>query len=518
MESVRPKNLLRVLLLALLLQTAIGSRSAANAQPAQPQTFTLTILHTNDMHGHLKPLMDKHIVPPPQKVGGAAYLAGLIEKERARYARHNLLLLDAGDIAQGTPESNLFHGEPIVKFMNLMHYDAGTIGNHEFDWGQAVLHHMIAEANRPIVCANLEMAATGKLPAGVKPFILKKFGNVTVGITGVVTPTTPSISFYKNVKPFRFLAAAPVLRKLLPQMHKAGAQIIILISHLGDDADRQLAREVSGIDVIVGGHTHVVIEKPYFINGTIILQAGCYTKYLGRLNVTISRKTWKVVSYTKNNELIPVIDAKIKPDPVVAALVKKYVDKVAPAMQRVVGSASEDLSHNPTGNHCDSALGDLITDALRWKTHADVAVYNAGGIRTDFYRGPINVGKIFQLLPFDNYVVTLTLNGAQLAKLLADGTSSDDGTIQVSGITFKLGADHKPADILVDGKPLSLKHNYRLATVDFLAEGHDHMTELKKGRNLVYDELARDVFTSYVKKFSPLTAPKSWRILKEATH
>lgn len=502
-----PHRLLRLMLVGAIL-SLFGPAAYADAPASQ---VTITILHTNDMHGHLEPEVDKNVAPTPS--GGAAYLAALIQKMRAANPKMTLLI-DSGDIAQGTPISNMFQGRPMVEFMNDLGYDAGTIGNHEFDWGPAALAAMIRGAKRPIVCANLIETSTGKAPAGVKRFIVKQVGDVKVGITGLVTPSTPGISFKQNVAPFRFLDETEALKAVLPEMKAAGAQVIIVSSHLGEKADRALAAAVPGVNVIVGGHSHTPIHEPAFVNGTVIVQAGKYMRYLGKLDVTIDRNTWKVVDYTRKDELIPVLDADIKPDPKVAAMVKKYHDQVGPAMDQVLGQAADDLNRNLTPGFADTSLGDVVTDAMRWKVHSDVAVYNSGGIRTDFNKGPIKMGDVYTLLPFDNYLVVVTLTGEQIQRLVAQGLGDGQKTMQVSGLTFAIGPDGKATDIKIDGKPLDPTRKYRVSTVDFLAEGNDGLTVFKEVKDRVYDELARDVFTAYVRKSSPLSAPKPGRITR----
>lgn len=474
------------------------------------------ILHTNDMHGHVLPEVDKKVAPETEKVGGAAYLAAFIQRERAKHVG-SVLLIDSGDIAQGTPISNLFKGKPVVDYMTALQYDAGTVGNHEFDWNPSNFANLVRWQRHPVVCANLVMKATHQSPAGIKEFILKKVGGVTVGITGVVTPTTPHISFSKNVAPFVFQLPADALRRVMPKMKQAGAQVIVVSSHLGVDDDRALAEAVPGIHVIVGGHSHTPLLKPLFVNNTVIVQAGKYMKYLGELDVAIDPKTWKVVDYTKDAELIPVIDSQIKPDPKVLAMVQKYQDQVAPAMDQVLGQAAADLTKTPADGQTDCVLGNLITDALRAKMDTDFAVYNAGGIRSDINKGPIRVGDVYTLLPFDNYVVSMSLTGQQVQTLLGQGLGDRHGTIQVSDtVSFAIGAEGKPKDIRIKGQPLDLTRTYTLATVDFLADGNDGLTVLK-GVKYQIDELARDVFASYVRRHSPVQAPVGGRIKTTAS-
>ncbi|MBM3460619.1 MAG: hypothetical protein FJX76_00770 [Armatimonadetes bacterium] len=510
------------LLVALVLQVSTASAVFAHpgAHPghehnADAGTYTLVILHTNDMHGHLLPEVDKKIAPETDRVGGAAALAGVIGQERGKYT--NVLLLDGGDIAQGTPISNLFRGKAMLEFMNMVKYDAGTVGNHEFDWGPEAFTRMVHWAHFPIVCANLVEKKTGTPPTGVKEFIVKKINGVNVGITGLVTPITPTISFPKNVEPFEFLPAAESMKKVLPKMKEAGAQVIVVVSHLGDEGDQQLAKEVSGINVIVGGHSHKPLPRPLFVNDTVIVQAGKYMRYLGAVKVAIDRKTWKVVDYTKDDALIAVVNSKVPIDGRVAALVKKYEDQVAPMMDQRLGEASTDLSKSPAPGTTDSPLGNLITDALRWKVTSDIAIYNAGGIRSEINKGAIKLGDVYTLLPFDNFVVTLSLSGAQIEKLVEQGLKDKHGTIQVSGLSFNIDAAGKATDITVDGKPLDPSKMYRVATVDFLAEGGDGLTVLKEGKDKQIDELARDVFSAFVRKRTPVAAPESGRIKKATT-
>ena len=494
--------------------TATKATSAVKATPAQPAgPLKLTILHTNDMHGHLTPETDKSIVPPPEKVGGAAYLATLIKQYRAANPDHTLLL-DDGDIAQGTPVSNLFWGRPMAQFMNAVKYDAGTVGNHEFDWGAPPFRAMVNLRTFPVVCANIIDVRTGKLPFGLKRFIIKDLDGVKIGITGVITSTTPSMSFKQNVASFRFDNEVDVLKTVIPEMRKAGAQVIVVLSHNGDKDDSHIAEQVPGIAVIVGGHSHTAMNDPIFVNGTVIVQAGKYMRYLGKLDVTLDRKTFKVISYTKKGELVPVITAKIKPDPAIEKMVTAYMDKIGPAMEAVVGQCETDLPRTPASGQCDSALGDVVTDALRDKVSADVAVYNAGGIRTDFNKGPLKMSDIFTLLPFDNYVVSVMMSGEQLQRLFAQGLSDAHGTVQISGASFKVGADGKPADIKIGGHPIDPKKMYKVATVDFLAEGNDGLLVFKEVRDRTIDALARDVFLAYVRKNSPLKAPTTGRITR----
>jgi 2',3'-cyclic-nucleotide 2'-phosphodiesterase (5'-nucleotidase family) len=500
------------------LATALLAVSLPFAAPALANDasapITLTILHTNDMHGHVLPEIDKSVAPDGGQTGGAAYLAGYIER---LYKEHpgSTLLIDSGDIAQGTPISNMFYGKPVVDFMNAMPYDAGTIGNHEFDWGRGALDDMLAADKRPIVCANLRLrVGAGHMPAHVRDFVLRRVAGIVVGITGLVTPDTPHISFKRNTQDYEFLEPAAVMREVLPRMRAAGAQFIVVASHLGLQADEALAREVPGIGVIVGGHSHTVLSDPVMVNGTVIVQAGKYMKFLGDLNVKIDPHDGHVLDYTHQHELVAVVDAKVTPDAHIASLIDGYQKQVGPAMAQVVGQAAGDLTKHAAPGCGDTAIGDVIADSLRWKLHTDVAIYNFGGIRSELNAGPIKMSDVYTLLPFDNYAVALSLSGKQLLALLAQGLTGDHGTVQVSGLTMDVDAAGNPQHVLIGGKPLEPDRSYRVATIDFLAEGNDGYTVFREARDRTTDELARDVFTAYLSQAGPLQPPPPGRIKK----
>lgn len=501
-----------VLSAAILLQASFLIPRPAHAAPPQdpPKGVTITILHTNDMHGHVMQETNKRI-STTEKVGGAAWLAGFINRER-KANPGRVLLVDSGDIAQGTAISNMSRGRVVTDFMNLMNYDAGTIGNHEFDWGPKAFADLIRWAKRPIVCANFRVHGSKAFPPGIRPYVIKKVGGVSVAITGVITPETPLISFKKNVASFDFLDPAVTLRELIPQMRKEGARAVIVMSHMGEKDDRLLAAAVPGISAIIGGHSHTVMVDPVVVNETVIAQAGNYMHYLGKLDLTLDPATGKVTAYTQKGGLIPVICSQVEPDPAVAALVKKYETELGPVMQQVVGQANADFNRKPDAGFADTSLGCLITDSLRDAGKTDVAVYNSGGIRNDLNKGTVRKGDMYAILPFDNVLVTLTLTGKQLAALLQQGAREPSSCLQVSGLTLTVGPDGKASDILVGGKPLDPSKRYTVATVDFLAEGNDGYTVMREGADRKYGELQRDVFEQYVKKSSPLDKVTSSRI------
>ena len=205
-------------------------------------------------------------------MGGAAYLAAMIEAEKTRNPR-GVILLSAGDMFQGTPISDVFQGRPVLEMMNGLHFDAMTLGNHEFDWGRTALAGIIESAAFPVLSANIVDRAGNYLP-GVRPYIIVERKGVKIAVIGLTTPETPYATKAENVKDLTFLDPAGVLPGLLAEVRRKGARLIVLLTHLGLDEDKRLAAAVKGIDVIVGGHSHTVVTDPVTVGRTIIVQAG----------------------------------------------------------------------------------------------------------------------------------------------------------------------------------------------------------------------------------------------------
>lgn len=475
--------------------------------------LTLVIVHDNDFHGNLKPLKDKRI-SKTDLVGGSAYIAAMIEDIREKYPG-KVLVLDAGDIAQGTPISNIFEGKPVVEVMNRIGYDAMTIGNHEFDWGQEALKQMISKAEFPVVCANVVYEDDpNRIFLDLKPYIIKEVGNIKVGIIGVTTPTTPTITKAENVKGLKFLNPAKTVRRYIPEMKKDGASVIIVLSHMGFSEDIKLAEKVRGIDVIVGGHSHTKLKKTKKVRNTLIVQAGSKGRYLGKLVMKLDPDTKQVKHYTADNEIIPVLHEGLEPDEEIMKIVSRYENKIEDRMSRVIGKAEIDLMRSPGKGRADSDLGNLICDSLRAETGADVAIYNPGGIRADIYAGDVTVEDMFNVLPFDNALVTFEIPGSSLLKVLEHGASGS-GSAQVSGVTFAIDyskpGGQRVSDVMVNGEPLDKDAYYTVTTVDFLFMGGDDYN-FEGAKNVCYGSDARSVFSHYVKEKGTISPPDEARI------
>jgi 5'-nucleotidase/UDP-sugar diphosphatase len=378
-------------------------------------------------------------------------------------------LLAAGDMIQGNNWANLSQGESSIELMNAMGFDAMVLGNHEFDFGQEVLKKRISQAQFAVLGANVEGLEN------LKPLLIKERQGVRIGIIGIVTEETPVATHPRNVLGLRFLSPVETVEKYLREIRNK-VDVVIVLSHIGHVADRQLAATVKGIDVIVGGHSHTKIDKPVRVGNTLIVQAWEHGKALGVLDLTLTEG--KIAGY--NGYLEEVKPNIGKENPAVQMMVEKYKQKVDAILDVRVGEAEFDLDGEKVRKE-ETNLGDFIADIMRQTSQADVTIINGGTIRMNIKRGEIKIKDVYSVLPFDNYIVAVKLTGKQIRKALEHGLSGieeEEGWFpQVSGLMLKYSRSGKKGsrirEILIAGQPLDPAREYRVATNDFLAVGGD---------------------------------------------
>jgi 2',3'-cyclic-nucleotide 2'-phosphodiesterase (5'-nucleotidase family) len=426
----------------------------------------LKILYVNDFHGFAEPYKAAAQEPP---LGGIAYLAGAVDRARVKPP---CLLLAAGDMIQGNSWANLVRGKSTIEVMNAMKFDAMVVGNHEFDFGPKVLKERMAQARFPMLGANVK-----GFPA-LKPYIIKNLQGVRIAIIGVVTPETSVTTHPRNVAGLTFSTPESAVKKCLAEL-KGRADIIIVLSHCGFQADRELAAKVPGVDVIVGGHSHTKILQPELVGRTIIVQAWEHAKALGVLNLQI--KDGKVAGF--DGALQEISPATGAANCQVQEIVARYQRQAGSRLQRVIGETQVDLDGKNVRTG-ETNLGDFIADVMRQTAGAEVALINGGTIRTSIPQGKITVKDIYAVLPFDNYLVAISLTGAQLKAALEHGVSrleEPSGSFpQVSGLAFIFSrsapAGARVKEVTVGGRPLDLQKEYVVATNDYLVAGGDGYT------------------------------------------
>ena len=500
----------RPTLLALALTFGHPGSYAEEATPpsrAESSVLdSLVVFHTNDTHAQLMPYTAKG--GPP--AGGAAARAALLGRVRGS-DRARTLLLDAGDVFQGTPYFTFYRGRPDYELMTRMAYDAGILGNHDLDDGPAAWRRAASGARFPLLSANLYGAAEStwaqgdevsaedrkgarwigrtKVPEGTRlRYLTKRFAVVTlpsglrVALFGLVTGDVTTIV---AVKPNAGVAVGDpitVARRLVPVL-RSQADVVIAVTHLGVDVDRRLAERVPGIDLIVGGHSHTPLQKPILIHnatpngydGTVIVQAGSRGVYLGRIALYLKGRT--PTRYA--GALLPVRPADGE-DPSVLFYLKPLADSMSVLVDRAVFE-TKDVIPSSGLRDGETPLGNFIADVARDVGHAEVGIVNSGGIRAPIPRGRVTAGDIYSVVPFDNEVAVVMMPGWQLRQLLDFGARrlGKGGFPQVSGVSFTIRGD-RATDIKVNGRVLESDRVYRVATIDFLIGGGDGYTIFAK--------------------------------------
>ncbi|OGR96625.1 MAG: hypothetical protein A2V88_01885, partial [Elusimicrobia bacterium RBG_16_66_12] len=378
--------ILRRLRLILLLALA-AVPSAARAADA-PAHIRIRVYHTNDIHGWIMPRPDK--LQPERLVGGAAALASFIGKETGPK-----LVLDAGDWWQGTPEGSLSKGEAVAEVFNAIGYDALVVGNHEYDSGSADLIALIGKMKAPVLSANT-YTADGQRASWVKSWIIKEVAGVKVGIFGLTTTNMPRLAFPKNIEGLKFRREVDEGKEAVRALKRAGAEVVIAVTHIGleeegkvrFEGDQTLAREVGGIDLVVGGHSHTTLMRPLrdASNGTMIVQAGCYLVRAGRATLTIDPQTHKVLS--SEDELVELRAERVGSDAQVQAIVAKHTEAVGKIFETVIATVTAAMSRETDG---ESGLGSWMADCYKDWAGADAAFQNGGGIRADVPAGPMTL-------------------------------------------------------------------------------------------------------------------------------
>ncbi|WP_461536494.1 bifunctional UDP-sugar hydrolase/5'-nucleotidase UshA [Spongorhabdus nitratireducens] len=475
----------------------------------QDKTYKLTVLHTNDHHGRF--WQDRK-----GRWGMAARMT-LVNQIREEVAAEggNVLLLSGGDINTGVPESDLQDAEPDFLGMNMLGYDAMAVGNHEFDNPRAILEQQEEWANFPFLSANIIDEKTGE-PV-FNPYTTFEFDGLRVAVMGLTTTDTPKQTSPESVEGLEFKSPVDVASKLVPELEEK-ADIIIASTHMGHYTDGNfgvnapgdvtLARKVDGIDLIVGGHSQDPLFEPDQQNGTYIVQAHEWGKYVGRADFEFKNGELKLVDY----KLIPVnpknAEVKIAQDEKMLALLKPFQDKGSKLVEVNVGSIDERLmGERKEVRYFPTNAGILLGKAFMEKTGADFATMNGGGIRASIDAGDISYKDVLTVLPFGNTVTTVEMNGQEVMDYLAVVATKpvkSGAFAHFAGAEMVIDGD-KVSDVKIGGEAIDLGKTYKMAILSFSAGGGDNYPNLKTKPGFVDTGFVdADVLREYVENHSPL--------------
>jgi len=466
-----------------LVLLVLGILSAAG-QSKPDCNIKVTLLQVNDVY---------QFAPVDRGTNGGIARVLTLRKQIQKENPNTLFLL-AGDTISPSVESITYKGAQMIEAWNTAGLDYATFGNHEFDFGPAVLSERMKESRFQWVASNVIDKKSGEPFGGAQRFVIREFKGVKIGIFGLVLPETKITS--RPGADVEFLSPCETAKKMVSAIRDRGATVIVALTHLSMREDKEVAR-CADVDVIIGGHEHTLLESA--AGGAPIFKMTADARELGRIDLNIAPNgkldsiDWKVIKVTDETP----------EDPQFASVYRKYAGLLT-QLAKPVGRTSVVLDARSAENRTrETNVGNLVTDAFRKVMGADVALMNGGSVRADstIRPGVLTVRDVLSILPFKNKLVKIELKGETLKAALEHGVSrsAEDsepgGFPQVSGIVFSFDAARPPGsritDVKINGRPLDPQRNYTLATTTFLAiDGGDGYTMLKQSRIITPAEVA----------------------------
>ena len=467
---------------ALAVFVALFMLSPVLAEAAAKGFHEFVVFHTNDMHARMMKGDDN---------GNSIGLAEMSAAVSAGKAKNpDSLWLDAGDTLHGMPIINISRGMNAVELLNESCLDVFTPGNHDFNYGSDQLEKLAKKMKSTVLSANVVRKDPGKRL--FKDCKVYKFSDgLRVGVFGLTTPEAAYKTSPANVATIEFLnpvdTAREMVRKLRPK-----CDVIVAVMHMGVDASSEytserIAKEVSGIDLIVDGHSHTALPEGLMVGDTMIVQTGWHEYKLGHATITledgkITKKSAELLDAEGVAWLAPTPDAGI--GKTLAAIEKRnknLFNEVVAHTERGLSGDREILRRQ------EAELGNLCSDAFRWRTGADISIINGGGMRADLPEGNVTRGDVMAIFPFGNTVQKKEITGSKIRAMLEHSVfgypASFGGFLDVSGLTFRFDpakpAGSRVSDVKVGGEPLEDSKTYTIGATDFMFVGGDGYEMLK---------------------------------------
>jgi 5'-nucleotidase len=484
---------------------------SAVAYAASDYDSVITIVHTNDVHS---------------RVNGEAYVSSLLKDLKSK--NENVLLVSAGDVLHGQAFATLSTGKNVVDVMNAVGYNYMALGNHDFNYGINRLFELEKEMDFKVIAANVV-----KTDSGEKAFTDRytvEIGGVEVGLFGLSTPETATKTNPKNVEGYTFTKPVPAAEEEAAALKADGADVIVAVAHLGldtetaEDERSEAVAAVSGVDVIIDGHSHTVLEQGKMIGNTLIAQTGEYLNNIGVVKIYLKDK--KVVDKTAELIRVPADDeaasSGFKPDEGISRLIADIDDKNKEITSQVIGKTPVKLEGaRENVRSGETNLTNLITEAMIAATGADAAIENGGGVRASIEAGDITKGNVLEVLPFGNYIITVKATGAELLAALEHGVDTAPDAAahlsQVGGISVKYDSSKEPGSrvqsVTFDGGgDLDPQKTYTIALNDFMAAGGDNYEMFKGRESMIYKSLDESLI-DYIASGADLTQIEMGRLV-----
>lgn len=473
--------------------------------------FSLTILHTNDIHSRIESInkydstCDAEGEAEGKCFGGMARVKTKMDELRTQLGNQNVLVLDAGDPFQGSLFYTTYKGEAEAKFMEVIGYDAMAVGNHEFDDGPEGLAKFIDAVSFPVLSGNIDVSAEDSLAGKVEDHLILEVGGEKIGIISALATDTVDTSSPGDKVIFQDEIEA--LKADVAELEAAGVSMIIALNHVGLSKDLEIAAAVPGIDVVIGGHSHTYMSNtdegapayPSMVGDTAVAQAYAYSKYIGQLAVTFD-DAGKVIAAEGEPVLL---DSSVTPDATMSAQIAEMGAPIEEMKKRVVAKTSDVVDGDrAVCRVTECPMGNLVADAMldRVKDQGvTIAIQNGGGLRASIDAGEVTMGEVLSVLPFQNTLSTFEVTGQIIIDALENGVSQVEEVKgrfpQVAGLKFTWDASVAPNEgriqevMVMDGDsfaPIDPAATYAVVSNNYVRNGGDGYKMFKEASN-AYD-------------------------------
>ena len=510
----------------VFLTTLSGCKSDIAKKMLEQQI--ITVLHTNDIHGSYKPFyafkgnataqtgdsVDNYMTFPKNgEIGGFARIASAIKSIRSKKDSTSVLLLDGGDTFSDDLLSNITKGEVVISLMNELDYDMMVLGNHDFDYGLERTKELARLANFPMRAANVIDSTTNE-PIFNEAYKIIEKNNVRIGVLPIAYRNTNLTGNPKNMEGIRFEQGLSTIKKYLPEL-RAKSDIIIVLSHEGMSVDKIIAEEIDGIDLIVGAHSHDLIQPPYKSNGTFVVQAMSDAAVLAETELIIENKRLKDI----NTNYHFLYADEWEEDEKILKSIQDYRFEHKKELEEYVAMAK-----TPIGRQYkeESPFDKLVTSILMDEMSSDVAFMPGVGYGITL-QNKIHKEDVFKLIPHNSKIITLNLTGKQLLELLEqtatnlkpkDKMDTVGGLLQSSGMEYTLDLSKLPDDrirnIQIGGKAIDLNKRYKVATHSGMLNGIHNYTQFAEGTNIQITEInLNDFIVQKLQEMKDINFPKN---------
>ncbi|MFD1095751.1 bifunctional metallophosphatase/5'-nucleotidase [Salegentibacter chungangensis] len=490
-----------------------SKNSSSDQKSAEDESVTISVLHTNDIHGSYMPFtttLDNSTAQTGDEtdvlvrfdregiIGGMPRMAQAVKSIRSQKGEESVILLDGGDTFSDDQLSNLTKGETVIRLMNQLKYDMMVLGNHDFDYGLERTRQLNEMANFPMRAANIIDESTGEPIFNEAYTILERKG-LKIAILPVGYRNTPLTGNPKNIEGLRFEKGVEIIQKYLPEL-KSKSDVIIVLSHEGMAVDKTIAEKVEGIDLIIGAHSHDVITPPVKINGTFVVQALSDGAVLGETELIIKDKDLSGINTNYHFLWNEDFDKDAEAEKLVQELRKPHLSKLEEQItttDTIIGRQYKS----------ESPFDKMVTTLMMENFNADASFLPGVGYGISL-KGDITSEDIYKLLPHPAKIVTLKMTGEQIKTTLEqtatnlkpkNKTNIVGGLIQSSGINYKIDITkplgQRVTDIMINGRELEMTHNYKVATHSGMLNGIHNYEEFGKGMDIEKTDI---VLTEFV--------------------